>query len=98
MTRETLQHADLFAELADDIAGAPPCSLQPELDTWTRTTQRPYFRYLIQAIHEGTDREASPLRANMRCDTCLGPIRVQRQDAIHGQSDEICSEARTPVR
>jgi hypothetical protein len=38
------------------------------------------------------------LRANMRCDTCLGPIRVQRQDAIHGQSDEICSEARTPVR
>ena len=54
MTRETLQHADLFAELADDIAGAPPCSLQPELDTWTRTTQRPYFRYLIQAIHEGT--------------------------------------------
>ncbi|CAN7776565.1 hypothetical protein [Caballeronia sp. LjRoot31] len=64
MTRETLQHADLFAELADDIAAVPPCSLQPELDTWTRTTQRLYFHYLIQAIHEGTYLEAS--LANVR--------------------------------
>ena len=31
-------------------------------------------------------RSWSALRANMRCDTCLRPIRVQRQDAIHGQS------------
>lgn len=64
MTRETFQHADLFAELADDIVGAPRCSLQPELDTWTRTSQRLYLRYLVKAIHEGTYREAS--LANIR--------------------------------
>ena len=33
-------------------------------------------------------------RANMTCNTYLSEIRVQRQDATHGKSDEICSEVR----
>jgi transposase len=56
------------------------------------------WRTLEGVTHLGCLAHARPLRANMRCDTCLGPIRVQRQDAIHGQSDEICSEARTAAR